>query len=178
MLPAGFEPAIPASDLPQTLALDSSATGTCQNSIPEPSSPYGLRYAGTYFTLGRNYISVCTFHIYFPICVQIGIWGLKLLPPSLCEFREIISGQAVRISFMSCQVQKPGATWNDAVLIAPPFSTSGRQKYWFMHYQFLKFNTKNVHHPVSATSSVAHHSLGFYLKLWDNKLHAKLWHWK
>ena len=39
MLPAGFEPVTPASDRPQTLALDRSATGTGK-SIPGPFSPY------------------------------------------------------------------------------------------------------------------------------------------
>jgi hypothetical protein len=38
MLPAGFEPVTPASDRPQTLVLDRSATGT-GNSIPGPFSP-------------------------------------------------------------------------------------------------------------------------------------------
>ena len=37
--PAGFEPATPASDRPQTLALDRSATGIARDWILGPSSP-------------------------------------------------------------------------------------------------------------------------------------------
>jgi hypothetical protein len=39
MPPAGFKPAIPASDRPQTLALDRSPTGI-GNSVPGQSTPY------------------------------------------------------------------------------------------------------------------------------------------
>ena len=40
MPPVGFEPAIPASDRPQTLALDGSDTGIGRDSNPGPSSSY------------------------------------------------------------------------------------------------------------------------------------------
>jgi hypothetical protein len=39
MPPAEFKPATPASDRPQTLALDRSTTGISRDSIPGPSSP-------------------------------------------------------------------------------------------------------------------------------------------
>ena len=40
MSPVGFEPATPASDRPQILALDLSATEIGKDSIPGPSSPW------------------------------------------------------------------------------------------------------------------------------------------
>ena len=61
MLPAGFKPAIPSSDRPQTLALDRSATGTVQ-----PVASYNTDYtipAHVSFPFKPNLCRTCSLKI-------------------------------------------------------------------------------------------------------------------
>ena len=64
--PAGFEPAIPAGDWPQTLALDRSATGIGIRSPDHPGlieALYRLSYPGPFSVVRyKDYIQQCVRH--------------------------------------------------------------------------------------------------------------------